>query len=325
MRTLHAPLACLLGLSLAGLLGCGRQGPADTQTYTDTYQSGEITIAAEESVRPLVEAEVAVFCSTYTRAKLNTRYVSEAEAVNLLLADSVRLIVIPRRLKPEEEAVLRGADIWPKYARVAYDALAVVTHPEHPVKRLTLAQLRQVVLGEVVTWNQLKAEGVRASRDTIKLVVDDPNGSTVRFLLDSLTGGKPLPPNVYSARGQASVIEYVKQTPSALGIIGLAWISDRDDKTAEQFRNDLHIVEVTRDPAAKWDYADLPNAYNLLQNHYPLRREIWVIHRDAHNGLGRGFETFFAGEQGQRVALKLDLLPEQSVTRVIDTSKRNAW
>lgn len=290
----------------------------------DTYQSGTISIAADESLRPLVEAEVAVFCSTYQRATLKDSYMGEGDAVQLLLADSVRLIVIPRQLTSEETAVLEGQKIIPKYALVAYDALAVITNTDNPLPILSLDQLKSILNGSVRTWGDF--EGAKlGKKDSIQLVVDFSSGSTVRYLVDSVMQGKPLPPNLYAAGGNENVINYIRQNRNALGIVGLAWISDQDDSTTQVFRTDIHVVELQGDTSKQWEYRELPNQYNIQMGQYPLARKIWVVHRDAHGGLGRGFEVFFAGEVGQRIALKQDLLPAQGYIRLVDTSKRSNW
>src|SRR5688572_13522500 len=57
----------------------------------DTPTAGSIKIAVDESLRPLLDSQINVFESIYFNADLGVSYTSEAEAIDLLLKDSVRL------------------------------------------------------------------------------------------------------------------------------------------------------------------------------------------------------------------------------------------
>ena len=90
----------LIGIVLLAVLSACRskskEGP------TDTYSSGVIAIAADESFEPIIQEEIDVFESLYPLAGIVPRYTTEVEAINLLLKDSVRLAITTRTLTEEE-------------------------------------------------------------------------------------------------------------------------------------------------------------------------------------------------------------------------------
>jgi len=55
------------------------------------------------------------------------------------------------RYKIGQTAEERAAELEP----VAWDALAVIAHPDNPVKNITLDQIRGIYLGKITNWNQL--------------------------------------------------------------------------------------------------------------------------------------------------------------------------
>ena len=59
-----------------------------------TLYSGNIRIAVDESLRPIMEEELQVYTALNPEAVVTPVYCSEVEAVNLLMKDSVRLAVI---------------------------------------------------------------------------------------------------------------------------------------------------------------------------------------------------------------------------------------
>src|SRR5690242_11367361 len=73
----------------------------------DTPVSGDIKMSADESYQPLITAEQDVFHALYQRAKVHIKYSDENTAINDLLNDSVKTIIINRQLTENEAAVLK--------------------------------------------------------------------------------------------------------------------------------------------------------------------------------------------------------------------------
>ena len=89
----------LVGIVLLAVLSACR---SKSDGPTDTYSSGVISIAADESFEPIIQEEIDVFESLYPLAGIVPRYTTEVEAINLLLKDSVRLAIATRTLTEEE-------------------------------------------------------------------------------------------------------------------------------------------------------------------------------------------------------------------------------
>lgn len=81
---------------------------------TDTYTSGVIAIAADESFQPIVQEEIHVFEGLFPLAGIVPRYVTEVKAVNLLLSDSLRLAITSRRLTSEEMNSFNSRKFFPR-------------------------------------------------------------------------------------------------------------------------------------------------------------------------------------------------------------------
>ncbi len=69
---------------LFALTSCNNESNNKT---TDTTTSGEINISCDESLKPIIDAEEAVFEELYPNAKLNIIYTNEQNAINLVLQD----------------------------------------------------------------------------------------------------------------------------------------------------------------------------------------------------------------------------------------------
>ena len=284
--------------------GCNeKSAPADTAT------TGHIRISVDEAFYPIIDAELAAFHSFYKYASVEPVYVSEDEAIKKLLDDSVRIAVVSRELSENEVAVFEQEKLRMRVLKISTDAVALIAHPENPVSSLTIQQLSKIFSGET-QWNE-----IFQSADTNKiLIVFDHSGSgTARFIREKFNTS--LPENSYAVKNHSDVIQYVSENPNALGIIGVNWISDSDDSDAQEFSNKINVLRIAVDSM------DLPGkqpyqAY-IADSSYPLTRSIYIISREARNGLGTGFTAFVASDKGQRIILKSGLVPATMPVRII--------
>lgn len=227
-------------LVLLTLLSACQSKPKDGQT--DTYTSGVIAIAADESFQPIVQEEIDVFEGLFPLAGIVPRYVTEVDAVNLLLKDSLRLAITSRRLTPEEMNSFNSRKFFPQEIKIATDGLALITHLGNPDSLISVKDICRILTGDAKQWKDIYP----ASRlGDISLVFDNKNSSTVRFAVDSICKGVPLSSQLKALKTNREVIDYVARTPDAIGIIGVNWLSDRNDSTGLSFSKEVRLMSLS--------------------------------------------------------------------------------
>lgn len=305
-----------LSLTLAFTFTSCEQRSKDGRVL-DTPTSGEIRILVDEAYQPVIASALDVFDTIYPRTNVQAEYVAEGEAVAALLRDSVQVIIIGRALTDEEvERHFKPRGFTPKMTLIAYDAPAFIVHPENKDALLTQEQLRQIVTGQKKRWSDLNP---RSSLGDIVLVFDHPLSGTVRYVRDSIGGGTTLPDNAFALKSNAEVIDYVSKHKNALGIIGVNWISDADDKGVQSFLRTIKLVDVA--PAPGKEGFGPYQAY-LATGQYPYRRSVYVINAQARTGLGLGIASFLASDPGQRIIQKDGLLAAQAPIRLIQLQRK---
>ena len=140
-------------LVLLTLLSACQSKPKDGQT--DTYTSGVIAIAADESFQPIVQEEIDVFEGLFPLAGIVPRYVTEVDAVNLLLKDSLRLAITSRRLTPEEMNSFNSRKFFPQEIKIATDGLALITHLGNPDSLISVKDIRRILTGDAKQWKDI--------------------------------------------------------------------------------------------------------------------------------------------------------------------------
>lgn len=283
---------------------------------TDTYTSGVITIAADESFQPIVQEEIDVFEGTFAMAGIVPRYTTEVEAINLLLADSVRLAITTRTLTPEEMNSFHSRKFFPREIKLATDGLALIVNRQNPDTLISVRDIRRILTGEVTDWKTVCPD---SPLKDITVVFDNKNSSTVRFAIDSVCGGKPLSATgVKAMKTNQQVMDYVAKTPDAIGVIGVNWLGNRSDTTNLSFRDEIRVLSVSAESVATPENSYKPYQAYLFYGNYPLARSIYVLLNDPRNALPWGFTSFLTSDRGQRIILKSGLVPATQPVRVVD-------
>ncbi len=303
-------------LSLGWLVACQ---PAPKDGRTDTFNSGEVYITADESFRPIIQEEIDVFEGLTPLAKINPIYTTEVEAINLLLKDSVRLAIATRTYTPEELRYFESQKFIPRSIKIAVDGLAFIVNRQNPDTLISVKDIRRILTGEVQSWKELYPE---SKLSDIYLVFDNPNSSTVRYAVDSICQGTPLDnKEVYALQNNKEVIDFVAKTPQAIGVVGVNWLTNRSDSTHLSFRDEVKVMSVSAQDEATPDNSYKPYQAYLFYDLYPLSRSIYALLNDPRNGLSWGFSNFLTMDRGQRIILKAGLVPATQPIRVVNVNE----
>jgi phosphate transport system substrate-binding protein len=307
-------ISCLWGVSIIILAGCNNntiKEPADTIT------SGEIWISADESLKPIVDSEVAAFMRTYSGTKIHVKYKPEADAIHDILVDSSRVVVAARQLTPDELQVFQKRGFTPELVNVAVDAIAIIVNRDNTDTLLTTKQISGILSGKIDSWKGIDKSSVLGD---MQLIFDNKKSGVVRYLIDSVNNGKALPANSYALKNTPDVIDYVSKNKNAVGFIGVNWLSDKADSATSEFLKRIHIINVQ--PRDSDDFYP-PNQYYIAYHGYPYLRNIYVIDPEARMGLGTGFANFFWGDVGQTIITRSGLLPAHASMRFNIELKKN--
>ncbi|GAA4303289.1 substrate-binding domain-containing protein [Compostibacter hankyongensis] len=284
-------------------LGCH----SNSGTQRDTQTSGTVHISVDESYKPLIDSEISVFETLHPDAHIIVDYKPEAECFKDLINDSAKLVIVTRDLNSTEKKYFQDNKTHITAKILAWDAVALIVNPANRDTTMTMDEVRALMGGQ--TGNRYE------------LVFDHQNSSLVRYAIDSINRGKPLPSNTKAANGCAEVVDYVAGHENAVGVIGVSWISNPYDSTGLSFLNKIRVVglmsdstlQVQRqnpgfDPATSSYYFKPFQAYIALKS-YPLTRAFYFVLREPYFGLGTGFANFLGGNQGQLIIGQHRLFP----------------
>lgn len=278
--------------------GCNKSdSPDDTPTY------GKITISVDETFEPLIDSEVNTFEKIYTYADVNVNFKPQADAFNDLISSKIRLIIVARNLNKDELEEFNKWEIVPKITKIAYDAVALIGSKDLADTTLTLADINSLLTGKTLP-----------SFKKTRIIFDNSKSSTIHFLKEK-TGVTELSENCYALSSNNAVLNYISTEKNCIGVIGVNWISDKDDTTRLGFYRSVKVLEIAQ--TEDDEYYKPYQAY-IAQKVYPLWREVYIISKEAYTGLGTGLTAFIASERGQRIVLKFGLVPATMPIRLVE-------
>lgn len=265
--------------------------PATESAEDDvSIRKGTMVIAADESLQPIVDAQIEAYKTHYPEVNFIRKYVPEQRAINLILNDSAEVAVVTRELNQKEQEALESRQIKYQPARMALDAVTLIVNKNFPDSTITIEKLKSLF--------DSKSAG-------ITLVFDNSSSSNLNFMIDRLKIADLQKGNLFAAKGNLSVFEHIEKNTDAIGIIGNNWISDLDDSKAIALKNRIKILKVSQKGGKFYG----PTFKNLKDRNYPLERLIYMHTTEDRWGIAKGFIRFSCSQVGQLVVEKMGLLP----------------
>ncbi len=284
-------------------LSCGLN---EDNRKKDTPTSGKVNLFFDEGLTLHINNQIYTFKSTYTNADITLRSSNERECIEALYNDSSKVIAISRPLTEKEMEQFKSKNIIPQTSTVAGDAIAFVVSKNFADSTISIPELIELLKGNDSTF--IKGQH-------INMVFDNPNSGSTRQLKDSLIPTLSFGKNCKALNNTPELIKAISTNSLAIGVCDYAWLSDKDDNTTKEFLKTVKILAVSK---KNNETAYMPDQSNIATKDYPICRTICIMRRSAEFSLGKGIETFIAGEKGQLMFLKQGLPPNRQEERLIE-------
>jgi phosphate transport system substrate-binding protein len=279
-------------LAFLFLTGCGNAGQEKTRSRFD---SGTAYISCDESFKPVIDAQLAVFKADYPNANIIVQYKPEADCLRDFLVDSIEMVIATRPYSQREKTLIGDSlQVNPDYSTVAYDAIAVLVHPQGTDSMFTMSEIRDLLAGKSKKNLIPVLDGLKAT-------------STVRFMLDSVLRNQPLGRNVSAAPSSPEVIDYVARTPNAVGFVGIEWVGNADDTAQVNLLKRVRLARLeSTDSVGGFVH---PLQYLIYSRTYPMIRSLVYVLKEKEQGLAGSFANFMRNDRGQLIFRRAYIFP----------------
>lgn len=253
---------------------------AATEAVTEaTTLTGTVAVSGSTSVEKIGTAAAEEFMALYPGVTVTYEGIGSSAGVKNAHENVTPLGTASRNLKEEEKS-------WGmKEVVIAYDGIAVITHPSNGVADLTKDQVLSIFKGEIKNWSEV------GGADQAIVVVSREDGSGTRGAFEELLKFEnELTADALIAEGNGNVQTTVAGNPQSIGYVSLEFI----DETVKPLTVDT--IEATVD--------------NVLSGVYAISRPFVMVYHDENmNEVTQAFVDFILSDEGQAIVAEKGGIP----------------
>ena len=264
-----------------GLTGCGNNESTDTSQEASGSVKNDITISVvgSTSVTPALELIATAYEKKNPNIRVDIQGIGSTAGVNAANDGTADIGMASRNLKESEDGY--GLTEY----TLAFDGIAVVTHPSNPIKELDKETVTKIFTGEITNWSEVGGE------DATIIVISREEGSGTRGAFDDIMDleAKNDAGEKYSlivddaiiADGNGAVKANIASKELGIGYISLSYI-------------DASVQPL------KVDGID-PTVDNIVNGSYKVSRPFLLLTKGAVDAEVQAFLDFALGSEGQEM------------------------
>ncbi len=204
-----------------------------------------------------------------------------------LINDNTDIAQVSRTITGEEmeEAAANGVEIYEFI--VGQDGLAIYVNEENPLDELDVAQLKDILTGEVTEWSEVGWD----DGGKIDVFSRQSNSGTYVFINENIMDGADWAPGTRFQPGSSQVVEGVRADSGGIGYSGVGYLTD-----GVKALNIAHVGEEAVSPL---------EAANVSDGSYPIARPLF-FYTNGFPELGsvmRHYLDWVLSQEGQDVVV----------------------
>lgn len=307
-------LCCLLLI----VSSCAQKKSSDEVKQESRYKKykGELKVGADDGLESILKQQKEVFDYFNDSVQTTISYKTEKELFDDFKSRKATLLLLSRELEKSEVNDLKNLDtIYIRQLPVAYDAVALIGGINFDESDLDLDLLKKYF------------DPKNSSASYPKLVFENQNASTVRFVLDKLGYKEKVSPNVYALQSAQEVVDYVSKNKNVIGFVPFNLVSDADDDRVKGILERVKILSLRAKNKEGETVKVSANQSDIADGIYPLIRTVNTVTRNTYaDNLDLLFVSFLAKEKGAKIFLKAGLVPVVIPEReiIVNESKVNS-
>ena len=238
-------------------------------------------IKGSDTMLPLSQKEAENFMKANPSQTVTVTGGGSGVGISALVEGTTDLAQSSRKIKFDEKQKLQQGGKTVKEVIAAYDALAVVVHPQNKVVDLTREQLEGIFTGKIKNWKEVGGEDLR-----IIPYARETSSGTYEFFKEHVLKNKNYVNGIMSMPATGAIIQSISQTKGAIGYVGLAYLN-----------KDVKAIHVSYDAGKKYVEPSIANAKNKT---YPIVRPLFYYYVTSAESRVKPFLDYVMSNTGQK-------------------------
>lgn len=280
MKNIILSLSKVVGIIAIGGLFVACSQKSENQTE-GTTSSSSITIKGSDTTLPISQKLAEQYMLENSGETLIVTGGGSGVGISSLMSETTDIAQSSRKIKFDELLKIEDSGKAIEEVIIAYDAMAIVVHPENKINELTRQQLEDIFTGKTQNWKELGGDDMQIipySRET--------SSGTYEFFKESVLNDKNYVNGIMSMPATGAIVQSVNQTPGAIGYVGLAYLN-----------KDVKAINVSYDGETFVE----PSIENAKNNTYPVVRPLYFYHNKDVNENVNNFIAYTLSPTGQQL------------------------
>lgn len=246
-------------------------------------------INGSDTVLPLSQQAAESFMKENPSQSITVTGGGSGVGLSSLLSGTTDIAQTSRRIKFDEKQKLQELGKTVKEIIIAYDALAIVVHPENKVTNMTREQLEKIFTGKITNWKEVGGDDMRIvpySRET--------SSGTYEFFMESVLKNKNYVNGIMSMPATGAIVQSVSQTKGAIGYIGLAYLGKNVKAIHVSYDEGKTFVE--------------PSEVNAKNETYPIVRPLYYYYEVKSETKVTSFIDYVLSPKGQKIVSEVGFI-----------------
>ena len=239
-------------------------------------------IKGSDTCLPLSQAEAESFLKINPSASVIVTGGGSGVGISALLEGTTDIAQSSRKIKFDERRKIQETGKTVKEVIIAYDALAIIVHPENKVSNLTREQLEGIFTGKITNWKEVGGADLKIipySRET--------SSGTYEFFKESVLRNRNYMNGIMSMPATGAIVQSIGQTPGGIGYIGLAYLN-----------KSIKAIHVSYDGGKTFTEPSVENAKNET---YPVVRPLYYYYVTSSEKTVKPFVDYVLSAAGQKI------------------------
>ncbi len=266
----------LLVLGVFAIAGCSKKDKSNTQNKS-------VTIKGSDTMVHLMSTLAEAYMKKSPEAKISVTGGGSGTGIAALLNGTTDICASSRDMQQKEKDQAKEKNINAVEKTIAYDGIAIVVHPDNPVKDISLEQLKKIYTGAYTNWKELGGPD-----QPITVLSRESSSGTYVFFQEHVLNKENYAPSVKLMPASSSIVQTVTTDKWSIGYVGLGYTNDAKVK----------VVGVKKDAAAP---VVMPSHETVLNKSYPIARGLFLYFNGEPANNNKAFLDFALSPEGQKI------------------------
>ena len=246
-------------------------------------------IKGSDTCLPLSQKVAETFMKAKSGTSVTVTGGGSGVGISALIEGTTDLAQSSRAIKFDEKQKMQEGGKTVKEVIVAYDALAIIVHPQNRVTNLTREQLEGIFTGRIRNWKDVGGDDL-----AIIPYARETSSGTYEFIKEYVLRNRNYMNGIMSMPATGAIIQSVSQTRGAIGYVGLAYLN-----------SNVKAIHVSYDQGKTYVEPSVANAKNST---YPIVRELYYYYATRSESIVKPFIDFVLSAEGQKIVAEVGFI-----------------